>query len=139
MRPRAPRSWTSLSRSTNASPGTSPTRCGWNPACSPRPEHAAAISGTTGPANVTMEFANTVRRIHEDPRVSKPYTQPQLDRIAALGEQVDARLAAGDVRLTMGGEPTFVAAADMESAQWRIAADGEEKREYALALARRLK
>jgi len=106
---------------------------------SPRPEHAAPISGTTGPTNVTMEFANTVRRIHEDPRVSKPYTQPQLDRIAAVGEQVDARLTAGDVRLTMGGEPTYVAAADMESAQWRIAADGEDKRRYALEMAAELK
>jgi uncharacterized protein (DUF2126 family)/transglutaminase-like putative cysteine protease len=106
---------------------------------SPRPEQAAPITGTTGPATVTMEFANTVRRIHEDPRVSKPYTQPQLDRITALGEQVDRLLEAGDVRLTMGGEPTFVAAADMESAQWRIAADGADKRRYALAMAAELK
>jgi uncharacterized protein (DUF2126 family)/transglutaminase-like putative cysteine protease len=105
---------------------------------SPRPEHAAPISGSTGPAVSTLEFANSVRRIHEDPRVSKPYSAGQLERIDALGEAVDARLAAGDVRLTMGGEPTFVAADDMDSAQWRIAADGAEKRDYALALARRL-
>jgi uncharacterized protein (DUF2126 family) len=86
-----------------------------------------------------MEFANTVRRLHEDPRVTKPYSQPQIERIHALGAEVDARLVAGDVRLTMGGEPTFVAVDDMDSAQWRIAADGPEKRTYAVELADRLK
>jgi len=105
----------------------------------PRPEQAAAITGTTGPSETVMEYANTVRRIHEDPRVTRPYSHSQLERIHALGAEVDARLAARDVRLTMGGEPTFVAADDMESAQWRIAADGEEKRYFAVALAERLK
>ena len=105
----------------------------------PRPEQAAAITGTTGPAQTVMEYSNTVRRIHEDPRVTKPYSQSQLERIHALGAEVDARLVAGDVRLTMGGEPTFVAADDMESAQWRIAADGEEKRAYAVTLAEKLR
>ncbi len=105
----------------------------------PRPEQAAAITGTTGPAQTVMEYSNTVRRIHEDPRVTKPYSQSQLERIHALGAEVDARLVAGDVRLTMGGEPTYVAAGDMESAQWRIAADGEEKRAYAVTLAEKLK
>jgi uncharacterized protein (DUF2126 family)/transglutaminase-like putative cysteine protease len=104
----------------------------------PRPEQAAAITGTTGPSQTVMEYSNTVRRLHEDPRVTKPYSQNQLERIHALGAAVDARLLAGDVRLTMGGEPTFVAADDMESAQWRIAADGEDKRAYAVALAARL-
>ncbi|WP_084671521.1 DUF2126 domain-containing protein [Sporichthya polymorpha] len=105
----------------------------------PRPEQAAAITGTTGPCETTLEFANTVRRLYEDPRVTKPYSQQQIERIHALGAEVDARLVAGDVRLTMGGEPTFVAADDMDSPQWRIAADGPEKRAFAVALADRLK
>jgi uncharacterized protein (DUF2126 family)/transglutaminase-like putative cysteine protease len=106
---------------------------------SPRPEFAAPITGTTGPTTATMEFANIVRRIHEDARVTRPYTDEHLARIDALGAEVDRRLEAGDVRLTMGGEPTFVAADDKESAQWRTDADGPEKRAKANALAWHLK
>ncbi|HVE27916.1 MAG TPA: transglutaminase family protein, partial [Sporichthya sp.] len=57
---------------------------------SPRPEQAAAITGTTGPSETVMEFANSVRRMHEDPRVTKPYSQLQVERIHALGAEVDA-------------------------------------------------
>jgi uncharacterized protein (DUF2126 family)/transglutaminase-like putative cysteine protease len=107
-------------------------------AATPSPQHAAPISGTTDPCTVTMEFSNIVRRVHEDPRVTRPYTEPQHERIHALGRAVDERLVAGDVRLTMGGEPTFVAKDDMESAQWTVAADGPEKRVLADALAVKL-
>ena len=75
-----------------------------------------------------MDFANSVRRIHEDPRVTRPYTVAQWERIDALGHAVDARLVAGDVRLTMGGEPTYVSADDMEAPEWTVAADGPDKR-----------
>ena len=53
------------------------------------------------------------RRVHEDPRVTKPYTDGSRSRIDALGEAVDERLRGGDVGLTMGGEPTFVSVDDM--------------------------
>ncbi|MGQ0842516.1 MAG: transglutaminase family protein [Sporichthyaceae bacterium] len=106
---------------------------------SPRPEWAAPITGTTGPTTATMEFANVVRRIHEDPRISRPYSADQLARIDELGAEVDRRLLDGDVRLTMGGEPTFVAGEDKESEQWRTDADGPEKRAMATALAAKLK
>ncbi len=107
-------------------------------ACTPHPSTAAPISGSTGPAEVTFEYSNVVHRIREDPRVTLPYTPEQWARIDELGEEVDQRLDAGDVRLTMGGEPTFVSIDDMEGAEWNTAADGEAKRSLALELTRRL-
>jgi uncharacterized protein (DUF2126 family)/transglutaminase-like putative cysteine protease len=105
----------------------------------PHPSSAAPISGSTEPVEVTFSFRNEVRRVHEDPRTTRPYTPQQWTRIDALGEAVDERLEANDVRLTMGGEPTFVSLDDARSPQWRVAADGPEKRELASALAHRLR
>jgi uncharacterized protein (DUF2126 family) len=105
----------------------------------PHPSSAAPIDGATEPVEVTFGFVNEVTRVHEDPRVTAPYTDAQWSRVDALGEAVDARLAKGDVRLTMGGEPTFVAVDDMTSDQWNTDADGPEKRELANRLAERLR
>lgn len=104
----------------------------------PHPSSAAPITGATDPVEVEFSFRNEVRRVHEDPRTTKPFTEQQWARIDALGESVDQRLVAGDVRLTMGGEPTFVALDDARSAQWNTDADGPEKRELADDLAARL-
>ena len=104
----------------------------------PHPSSAAPISGATEPVEVEFRFRNEVRRIHEDPRTTRPYTDQQWERIDAVGEQVDARLAAGDVRLTMGGEPTFVSLDDATSAEWTTDADGPHKRKLAGDLADRL-
>ncbi|GAB4007498.1 transglutaminase family protein [Nocardioides ultimimeridianus] len=104
----------------------------------PHPSSAAPIEGATEPVEVTFGYANAVRRIHEDPRVTLPYTDEAWARIDALGEAVDARLVAGDVRLTMGGEPTFVALDDQVADEWNTAADGPHKRKLATDLARRL-
>ena len=106
--------------------------------CTPEPESAAPITGATEVVDVEFGFANEVRRIHEDPRVTKPYTDEQWAAIDALGAAVDERLAAGDVRLTMGGEPTFVTAGDTSHPQWESEADGEEKRALASRLSSRL-
>ena len=108
-------------------------------ACTPHPSSAAPVTGATDTCEVTFEFANSVERIHEDPRVTKPYSDEQWTRIDALGEQVDADLVAGDVRLTMGGEPTFVSIDDMEGAEWNTKADGSDKRQLANTLIRRLR
>ncbi len=97
-------------------------------ACTPHYASAAPVVGATDKAEVTFEFDNSVTRIHEDPRVTKPYTEEQWASIEALGYKIDEDLAAGDVRMTMGGEPTFVSIDDMESEQWNTAADGKEKR-----------
>lgn len=105
----------------------------------PDPSAAAPISGATDPVAVTFSFRNEVRRIHEDPRTTKPYTDEQWGRIDAAGELVDERLAAADVRLTLGGEPTFVALDDATAAEWNTAADGPHKRELAGVLAARLR
>ncbi len=105
----------------------------------PHPSSAAPIEGATEPVEVTFTFRNEVRRIHEDPRTTKPYTAQQWQRIDALGEAVDERLRRGDVRLTMGGEPTFVSLDDATSPQWNTDADGPEKRALANALAERLR
>lgn len=100
-------------------------------ACTPDPVSAAPVTGATGKCEVEFEFENRVDRIHEDPRVTKPYTEDQWQNIQALGYQVDEDLMANDVRLTMGGEPTFVSVDDMESAEWNTTADSPQKRELA--------
>ncbi len=105
----------------------------------PHPSSAAPISGATGPVQVEFAFSNTVTRIHEDPRVTLPYTDEQWSRVTALGAEVDRRLEDGDVRLTMGGEPTFVSAGDTSAPEWETAPDGEEKRAKATALSAKLR
>ncbi len=107
-------------------------------ACSAEPSNAAPVTGATGPCEVSFEFANTVRRLTEPPRVTLPYSDAQWASIDALGRAVDDVLQQGDVRLTQGGEPTFVSVDDRESPQWTTAADGGDKRTRAEALARRL-
>jgi uncharacterized protein (DUF2126 family)/transglutaminase-like putative cysteine protease len=104
----------------------------------PQPAQSAAITGLVDPCQTTMEYHNVVRRVHEDPRVTAPYTPDQLEALHGLGLAIDERLEAGDVRLTMGGEPTFVAVDDMDAPEWNVDADGEDKRARASALARRL-
>ena len=79
-----------------------------------------------------------VTRISETPRVTLPYTDDQWRDIVAAGNAVDERLKAGDVRLSMGGEPTFVAIDDMDGAEWNNAAVGPTKQRYAEELMRRL-
>ncbi len=105
----------------------------------PHPESAAPISGATGPCESTLEFSNVVTRIHEDPRVTLPYTDEAWAAITKLGAEVDQRLADGDVRLTVGGEPTFVSIDNQVDPEWTTDADGMHKRERASALAARLK
>ena len=107
-------------------------------ACTPSPSSAAPIHGYTDKCEVEFDFSNTVQRIHEDPRVTKPYSDEQWEHILALGNQVEADLISGDVRLTMGGEPTFVSIDDMEGAEWNSAAMGPHKRQLAGVLLRRM-
>ena len=108
-------------------------------ACTPDPVSAAPITGATERCEVAFEHANVVRRVHEDPRVTRPYCDAEWTAIRTLGEAVDRDLAALDVRLTMGGEPTFVSIDDMEAAEWNTEALGQHKRERAGDLLGRLK
>ncbi|MGE0767690.1 MAG: DUF2126 domain-containing protein [Hyphomicrobiaceae bacterium] len=107
-------------------------------AATPQPSSAAPISGSHEPAEVTFGFDMRVKRIVESPRVTKPYSDEQWDEILKVGHAVDARLEYGDVRLTMGGEPTFVSVDDMDGDEWNTAAVGPTKRRLAEDLVRRL-
>ncbi|RPA66150.1 transglutaminase family protein [Gordonia oryzae] len=107
-------------------------------AATPSPGAAAPITGSTGPCHATLDFSNTVTRFHEDPRVTLPYTASQWDRVCELGARVDATMAENDVRLTMGGEPTFVSIDNQTDPEWTTAADGPHKRLLASDLAERL-
>lgn len=108
-------------------------------ACTPDPVSAAPIVGATDKCEVTFKFKNEVTRIHEDPRVTKPYSDQQWQAIEQLGHKVDEKLVQDDVRLTMGGEPTFVSIDDMDSPQWNIAALGEHKLKLAYDLFLRIR
>jgi uncharacterized protein (DUF2126 family) len=107
-------------------------------ACTPDPVSASPLTGETDECGVEFYHRNTVQRIHEDPRVTKPYRDEQWAAILALGRKVDEDLTAGDVRLTMGGEPTFVSIDDMEAPEWNTAALGTHKRRLAGELLQRL-
>jgi uncharacterized protein (DUF2126 family)/transglutaminase-like putative cysteine protease len=108
-------------------------------AATPEPASAAPVSGLVSPCEVEFEHTMEVKRIHEDPRVTKPYNDEQWACIDSLGDQVDKDLAANDVRLTMGGEPTFVSIDDMDGEEWNTAALGPEKERRAGQLIRRLR
>jgi uncharacterized protein (DUF2126 family)/transglutaminase-like putative cysteine protease len=107
-------------------------------ACTPEPSSAAPVTGLVEPAGCTFEHAMSVTRIHEAPRVTKPYDEARWAAIDALGRRVDADLAAGDVRLTQGGEPTFVSVDDRDGAEWNTEALGPTKRRLSAELLERL-
>ncbi len=127
-------------------------------ACSADPVTAAAVTGsfsyfdesivTAEPddaarekdrVKTAFEFSMSVTRIREDPRVTKPYSDEQWVEIESLGHQVDADLKANDVRMTMGGEPTFVSIDDMDGDEWNTTAMGPMKYKRADNLIRRLR
>jgi uncharacterized protein (DUF2126 family)/transglutaminase-like putative cysteine protease len=105
----------------------------------PHPASSAPITGATEPCETTLDFSNVVTRVHEDPRVTLPYTDAAWTDIQSLGARVDDRLAAGDVRLTVGGEPTFVSIDNQVDPEWTTDADGPHKRQRASLLAAKLK
>ncbi|GAB3762753.1 transglutaminase family protein [Ramlibacter monticola] len=108
-------------------------------ACTPQPSGAAPIEGMVEDCEVEFSHHMQVTRIHESPRVTMPYTEEQWQQVLALGDTVDRALEAGDVRLTMGGEPTFVAVGDRDAAEWNTDALGPTKRGYATELVNRLR
>jgi uncharacterized protein (DUF2126 family) len=108
-------------------------------ACTPDAQSAAPVTGSTDECQVQFGHSNVVTRLHEDPRVTKPYSDAAWAAIDALGRAIDADLARDDVRLTLGGEPTFVSIDDMEGAEWNLTALGAHKRRLAEDLIKRLR
>ncbi len=108
-------------------------------AATPHFTNAAPISGVASAADVDFAFDMQVRRTAEHPRITKPFSEEAWTALNDLGKAVDKRLEAGDVRLTMGGEPTFVSIDDFESAEWNTAAVGPTKRKLADQMIRRLR
>ncbi len=108
-------------------------------ACTPQPSGAAPIEGGVDKSEVEFEHHMQVTRIYESPRVTKPYTPEQWAEVMQLGEAVDQELLQGDVRLTMGGEPTFVAVDDRDAPEWNTEALGPTKRGFATELVHKLR
>ena len=100
-------------------------------ACTPEPSGAAPIEGGVDKCEVKFSHSMEVTRIYEAPRVTKPYTEEQWQAIVDLGHRVDEQLVANDVRLTMGGEPTFVSVNGRDEREWNVDALGPTKRGYA--------
>ena len=106
--------------------------------CTPSPSAAAPVSGLLEPCESRMQFLNRVMRIEERPRVTAPLSEADWQAAMHLGEQVDAVLQEHDVRLTQGGEPTFIAIDYPDDAEWHTAAMGPNKARLARQLLRRL-
>jgi uncharacterized protein (DUF2126 family)/transglutaminase-like putative cysteine protease len=108
-------------------------------ACTPDPTSAAPISGAVDECECKFSFEMNVTRVYESPRVTLPYTDEQWSKIESLGHAIDADLKKGDVRLTMGGEPTFVSIDDPDGPEWNFTAVSEKKRILSGELIRRLR
>jgi uncharacterized protein (DUF2126 family)/transglutaminase-like putative cysteine protease len=108
-------------------------------ACTPDPSRAAPISGGVDESECEFDFEMNVSRVHESPRVTKPYTEEQWQNIESLGHKIDVDLNTNDVRLTMGGEPTFVSVDDPDGPEWNFTAISHKKRTLSGELIKRLR
>ena len=107
--------------------------------CTPSVSTAAPIDGTTEPANVDFDYSMSIRRLNDALRPSRPFSEEDWVQVQQVAHYVDADLDAQGVRLTMGGEPTFVGIDEPESPQWNIDALGPIKRSRGLALIQSLR
>ena len=108
-------------------------------ACTPHPVSAAPITGAIEECETTFEHAMSVRRVAESPRVTKPYSDEQWRAVDEFGRRIEQQLKADDVRITIGGEPTFVAMDDPDAPEWNTAASGPTKRRFATDLIEKLR
>ncbi|MDR4501830.1 MAG: transglutaminase family protein [Nitrospirales bacterium] len=108
-------------------------------ACTPHPFTAAPISGIIDQCQTEFSHEMSLTRVVESPRVTKPYTEEQWRAIDQFGRQVDQELHAHDVRVTIGGEPTFIAIDYPDSPEWNTEAVGPTKQQTAMTLIKRLR
>ncbi len=108
-------------------------------ACSPAPSSAAPVTGATEKCEVAFAHSMKIERVWEAPRVTKPYTEPQWESVLALGRQIDRDLAKSDVRMTMGGEPTFVSIDRRDASEWNTDALGAHKKRLGADMLQKLK
>ncbi|MBI4907132.1 MAG: transglutaminase family protein, partial [Acidobacteria bacterium] len=108
-------------------------------AATPDPSSAAPVTGSVGDCKVEFQHEMSVTRVHEDPRVTLPYSDSQWARIESMGHAIDKEISASDIRLTMGGEPTFVSIDDMDGEEWNTTAMGPNKRRLSENLLDRLR
>jgi len=108
-------------------------------AATPTPSSAAPIEGKAESCKTEFFFENRVTRVHEDPRVTLPYSDSEWERVLSLGDAVDEVLKEEEISLTMGGEPTFISIDDMEGDEWNTTADSSEKRKLGYQLLCRLR
>ena len=108
-------------------------------ACTPEPGSASPVTGNVDECKVEFSHEMSVTRIWEAPRVTKPYAEEQWQAIDRLGQAVDIELKKNDVRLTMGGEPTFISIDDPDGAEWNFTAVSEKKRLLSGELLKRLR
>jgi uncharacterized protein (DUF2126 family)/transglutaminase-like putative cysteine protease len=106
--------------------------------CTPTPEEATPVYGFTSPCESTFDFSMSVERVYEAPRASKPYTDEQWNTIDATGILVDQALQRHGLKLTQGGEPTFISAQNANAPEWTIEALSPEKFHYGQRLLSRL-
>jgi uncharacterized protein (DUF2126 family)/transglutaminase-like putative cysteine protease len=107
-------------------------------ACTPEPSSAAPVEGGVEKSEVTFSYEMSVARVRETPRTTKPYTEEQWAALLGVGETIERDIAKSNLKLTMGGEPTFVSIDDMDGAEWNTLALGPEKRRRAGILFRKL-
>lgn len=105
----------------------------------PEPGSASPVFGYSDPAESKFGFRMEVKRFQESPRVTKPYTDPTWDRVLKLGKDLDTRCKKNDIRVSIGGEPTFISDTSRQDPQWNTLALGKEKLELGESLLTRLR
>jgi uncharacterized protein (DUF2126 family)/transglutaminase-like putative cysteine protease len=108
-------------------------------AAAPHHRSSAPITGMASYAETDFSFEMTVQRLVDPIRITQPFHDADWRKLDKLGDKIEADLQAGDVRLTMGGEPTFVSIDDFQALEWNTDASGPTKPAIAAQLIGRLK